>query len=223
MEFDAGPELRELFLKNWLVNLSGEPGRYLEKDLMQEHHNDVLEERMKRSDVEWDSKQMRDTHSRVVHHTERIKKEMRSTLELLPKGWKHPKPHDRPEIKILLDEYHATRLHEFRRGRKYQSSSEFVDEFTEGMKKLPEKLGKWKVELAHSDLMGASLEGFKPVSEIDDVVEDEDEELVHPNVSRPTGGCREFVNGELQIIANTGGEPELMRGGVEDEEDSGDQ
>ena len=94
LEIDAGPELRDMFLRNWLVNLSGEAGRYLEKDLMQEHHNDILEGRIKRSGMEWDSKQMRDTHSRMVHHTERIKKEMWSTVALSPKGWKHPKPHD---------------------------------------------------------------------------------------------------------------------------------
>ena len=103
LEIEAGPKLRDLVLRNWLVNLSGEPGRYMEKDLMQEHHNDILENRIKRGGIEWDSRQMRDVHSRMVHHTERIKKEMRTTLALSPKGWKHPKPHDRPEIKILLD------------------------------------------------------------------------------------------------------------------------
>ena len=118
LEIDGGG-LRDLFLRNWLVNLSGEPGRYIEKDLMQEHHNDVLESKIKRGGIEWDSRQMRDIHSRMVHHTKRIKKEMRSTLALSPKGWKHPKPHDRPEIKILLDEYRTTRLHTFRKGRRY--------------------------------------------------------------------------------------------------------
>lgn len=131
-EFDAGPELQNLFLRNWLVNLSGEAGRHLEKDLMQEHYNDVLQDRTKRSDVDWDSKQMRDTHSRVVHHTERIKTEMRPTLGLSPKGGKHPKPHDRPEIKLLLNNYHLMRLHEFRKGRRYPSSSQFQDEFSQG-------------------------------------------------------------------------------------------
>lgn len=130
LEFDAGPELRALFLQNWLVNLSGEANRYIEKDLMQEHHNDILEGRIKRGGVEWDSRQMRDIHSRMVHHTERIKKEMRSTLALLPKGWKHPTPNDRPEIWRLLDVYRTTQLHTFRKGRQYQSSAQFVDEFS---------------------------------------------------------------------------------------------
>jgi hypothetical protein len=45
LEFDAGQELRTMFLQNWLVNSSGEAGRYLEKDLMQEHHKAGLEEK----------------------------------------------------------------------------------------------------------------------------------------------------------------------------------
>lgn len=219
LEIDAGPELRNLFLQNWLINLSGEAGRYIEKDLMQEHHNDILEGRIKRGGMEWDSKQMRDIHSRIVHHTERIKKEMRSTLALLPKGWKHPKPHDRPEIKILLDEYRTTQLHTFRKGRQYRSSANFEDEFSQGMKKMPEKLKKWKADLMHSDLMTAhttspGTSGVGP--EVGDTMEDEDEEL--PQLShRLTEGHRELVDGELWII----NDEELRRSQEEGADDDG--
>jgi len=219
LEVDAGPELRNLFLRNWLVNLSGEPGRYLEKDLMQEHYNDILEGRIKRGGVEWDSKQMRDIHSRMVHHTERIKKEMRSTLTLSPKGWKHPKPHDRPEIKILLNVYRATQLHTFRKGRQYQSSTQFEDEFSQGVKRLPEKLKKWKAELTHSDLMATtSLEGFK-TSVPDNTVEEEDEdEELQLNVPQLTQGHREFINGELSMVDDEESRRRQEEGGVDDDE-----
>ena len=163
LEFDAGQELRTMFLENWLVNLSGEAGRYLEKDLMQEHHNEVLEERVGKQGASWDSKQMRDIHSRTVQHTERIKKEVRPALALLPKGWKHTKPHDRPEIKILLDVYRTTRLHTFRKGRQYRSTTDFEDEFSRGMDRLEAKLEKWKMDLKHSDLMAETLPGAHEV------------------------------------------------------------
>jgi len=218
LEIDAGPELRDLFLRNWLVNLSGEGGRYLEKDLMQEHYNDILEGRIKRGGVEWDGKQMRDVHSRTVHHTERIKKEMRSTLALLPRSWGHPKPHDRPEIKILLDVYRTTQLHTFRKGRQYRSSARFEDEFSQGVKRLPEKLRKWKAGLTHSDLVAVASPGAcKMVSGPDDMEEDDSEELLQPNVHQLTGGHREFVNGELSMV----NDEELRRreGRVEDDED----
>jgi len=219
LEIDCGPKLRDLFLRNWLVNLSGEPGRYIEKDLMQEHHNDVLEGKIKRGGIEWDSRQMRDIHSRMVHHTERIKKEMRSTLALSPKGWKHPKPHDRPEIKILLDQYRATQLHTFRKGRRYRSSARFEDNFSKGVRKLPEKLEKWKADLARSDLATAASPGT--MQALDDTVtmEDGEEELLRLNVHQLTEGHREFVDGELRMV----NDEELQRGrdevGVDGDED----
>jgi len=205
LEIEGG-ELRDLFLQNWLVNLSGEPGRYIEKDLMQEHHNDVLESKIKRGGIEWDSRQMRDIHSRMVHHTERIKKEMRSTLALSPKGWKHPKPHDRPEIKILLDQYRTTQLHTFRKGRRYRSSARFEDEFAQGVKRLPEKLKKWKADLVRSDLTTAASLGTTSVP--DGTMEGGGEELLQLNVHQLTRGHREFVDGELHMVDDE----ELRRG-----------
>ena len=222
LEFDFDPELRTIFLENWLVNLSGEAGRYLEKDLMQEHHNEVLEERVKKHGTSWDGKQMRDIHSRTVQHIERIKKELRPALALSPKGWKHPKPHDRPEIKILLDVYRTTQLHTFRQGRRYQSTANFVDEFSQGMDKLETRLNKWKSDLKHSDLTATTLSRTQnapaPDTEADDEEEvddddggdggevgdgdgegdDEGEDLT---VSVPqTEGHREFVGGELHMV-----------------------
>lgn len=216
LEIDAGPELRKLFLQNWLVNPSGEAGRYLEKDLMQEHHNDVLEDRIKKSGIDWDSKQMRDTHSRMVHHTKRIKKEVRSTVALLPKGWKHPKPHDRPEIKILLDVYHKTDLHRFRKGRRYRSSLQFENQFYKGVEKLPEKLEKWKTGLTHSDLVtAASLKGFEPTLDPDNTAEGEDELLLQANIHQPTGGHRELIDGELWMVTDASKDG----GGMDEDED----
>jgi hypothetical protein len=206
LEFDAGPELWDLFLRNWLVNLSGEPTCYLEKDLMQEHHNDILEGRIKRGGVEWDSVQMREIHSRMVHNTEQVNKEMRSTLALAPKGWNHPTPHNRPEIKILLDTYSATQLHTFQKGRWYRSTAQFMDEFSQGVERLPEKLKKWKAELVHSDLVTTTSLGTPKVTPEpndtveNDPVEDENEELLRLDIHQITEGHCELVDGELCMV-----------------------
>lgn len=206
LEFDAGQELRTMFLRNWLVNLSGETGRYLEKDLMQEHHNATLEERSKRQGMSWDSKQMRDVHSRTVQHIERIKKELRPALALSPKGWKHTAPHDRPEIKILLDVYRTTQLHTFGQGRQYQSSIDFVDNFTQGVEKLEMKLDKWKADLDYSDLMATAhlnngLGDSESAGSDDDEVEHGEEEDPMTSVAQ-TGGYCEFENGELYVVSD---------------------
>ena len=188
---------------------------------MQEHHNDILEGRVKRSGTEWDSRQMRDVHSRMVHHTERIKKEMRSTLALLPKGWKHPKPHDRPEIKILLDVYRTTQLHTFRKGRQYKSSAQFKDDFSQGVKRLPEKLRKWKAGLTHSDMVAADSPGLcETASEPGSMTEDEDEEPPQLNTYQLTEGHREFFGGELCMVNDEEMRGRQEEGGVSDDEDN---
>ena len=139
----------------------------------------------------------------ALTHTERIKKEVRSTVALLPKGWKHPKPHDRPEIKILLDVYHKTNLHRFRKGRRYRSSLQFENQFYKGVEKLPEKLEKWKTGLTHSDLVtAASLKGFEPTLDPDNTAEGEDELLLQANIHQPTGGHRELIDGELWMVTD---------------------
>lgn len=210
LEIDAGHELRMMFLQNWLVNLSGEAGRYLEKDLMQEHYNEVLEERSKRQGMSWDSKQMRNIHSMTVQHVERIKKELRYALALSPKGWKHTKPHDRPEIKILLEVYRTTQLHTFRRGRQYRSSRSFVDEFAQGIERLELKLDKWKTELKRSDLMMrlGETEATIPDDELGvEQMDDGEEKDLVVGVAQTEGHC-EFVDGELHMVDDEVGSEE---------------
>ena len=59
LELESSPVLRDVFLQNWLVNPSGEPGRTMEGDLYQEHLNRELEEAIGRGGSEWDSKFIR--------------------------------------------------------------------------------------------------------------------------------------------------------------------
>jgi hypothetical protein len=197
LEYDTDQELRTMFLRNWLVNPSGEAGRFIEKDLMQEHHNEVLEERLKIQGKSWDSRAMRDIHSRTVQHVERIKKELRPALGLFPKGWKHTKPHDRPEIKILHDVYRTMQLHKFRQGRQYKSSF-FVDEFSRGVDRLEIKLDKWKSELTHSQLESTTcFQPLAPEEELDDGNQfaeggDETRDSGNGHMVTQTEGCRAY-------------------------------
>ncbi|KAJ7488761.1 hypothetical protein B0H11DRAFT_1860327 [Mycena galericulata] len=50
LEFECSPELKEALLNNWLINLSGEIGKWLEGDLMHEHYNKWLEDMVSRRD-----------------------------------------------------------------------------------------------------------------------------------------------------------------------------
>jgi len=94
-----------------------------------------------------------------------------------------------------------TQLHTFRKGRRYRSSIQFEDEFSEGVRKLPEKLKRWGAELVHSDLVNtASSETFKPASGLNDTDKDEDDELLRSNAHKLTEGHHELIDGELYII-----------------------
>ena len=85
------------------------------------------------------------------------------------------------------------------------------------MRRLPEKLKKWKADLVHSDLAATTSLGTTSVP--DDVMEDGDEELLRLNVDRLTEGHRELVDEELHMV----NDEELQRGqeeaGVDDDED----
>ncbi|KAJ7018511.1 hypothetical protein C8F04DRAFT_922199, partial [Mycena alexandri] len=56
LEYECSPELKEAILSNWLLNLAGEVGRWIEGDLMQEHYNRWLEDMVKRRGGNFDDK-----------------------------------------------------------------------------------------------------------------------------------------------------------------------
>jgi hypothetical protein len=39
LKYEASEDLKNAILNNWLVNLSGDPGKWIEGDLLQEHYN----------------------------------------------------------------------------------------------------------------------------------------------------------------------------------------
>lgn len=122
LELESSPALRDVFLKNWLVNPSGEPGRNIEGDLFQEHINLDLEEGITWKNTDWDSPYIREVHAPNVVHFVELKNEWGRGVGLAKRRGNHPEPHSRPEIRTLLRTYKTARLHLFRAGRSYKSS-----------------------------------------------------------------------------------------------------
>ncbi|KAI0363006.1 hypothetical protein BV20DRAFT_1058423 [Pilatotrama ljubarskyi] len=120
LELESSPALREAFLRNWLVNPSGEPGRTIEGDLLQEHLNLELEEAITRKGAEWDSKFIRQVISPNVYHFVELK-------------------NYRPEIKTLLATYKDAELHCFRPGRSHRNWKEVKSNFEAGVVNLEKK------------------------------------------------------------------------------------
>ncbi|KAF7371884.1 hypothetical protein MVEN_00045600 [Mycena venus] len=61
LEFECSPELKEALLNNWLINLCGELGKFLEGDLMQEWNNWWLSDFSGQHGGDYDDKIYRET------------------------------------------------------------------------------------------------------------------------------------------------------------------
>lgn len=48
LQYKASQDLRDAILNNWLVNITGKVGKWIEADLLQEHYNRWLEDMVKK-------------------------------------------------------------------------------------------------------------------------------------------------------------------------------
>lgn len=193
LELESTAKTKDAFLRNWLVNPSGESGRHQEGDLMQEHLNLALEEAVKRSGSEWDGKLIRDVISRNIHYFVDLKNGWGETVGLKKRKGYHPEPHSQPEIKILTRTYKEAHLHEFIRHRSCPSSPETSDRFGQGIQNLQAgKLKKWIAdsmrghrlqetslaampkgiqELLEEDITGTEGDDSQEASEVDPIMQ----------------------------------------------------
>ncbi|KAI9065081.1 hypothetical protein FKP32DRAFT_1533919, partial [Trametes sanguinea] len=139
LELESSEALRSTFLKNWLVNPSGEPGKTLEGDLFEEHVNLILEESITRKNAEWDDTFLREVISPNACHFIELKNLWGIGVGLSKRHGHHPEPHSRPEIRRLLETYHDEELHRFRKGRSYTDTAPAINTFREGIKNLEKK------------------------------------------------------------------------------------
>ncbi|KAJ7110688.1 hypothetical protein C8R44DRAFT_934414 [Mycena epipterygia] len=136
LQFECSPELKEALLNNWLMNIKGEIGKFLEGDLLQEHYNRWLEDMVKRRGGDFDDKFYRKTIAPNVQHFLQIKEDIESAFELKRRSKAHPEPHLRDETKLLLRMYKDEELHQFRSGRSMGHAA--VNRFDRGYQRLEE-------------------------------------------------------------------------------------
>ncbi|KAK7687036.1 hypothetical protein QCA50_009536 [Cerrena zonata] len=145
LELESSPELKSAYLRNMLVNPSGE--QWMEGDLHLEHLNLELENSIAHKNGEWDDEHIRTVVAPNISHFTTLKNTFREGLGLAKRRTKHTAPHSRPEIKILLRTYRDEELHLFRTGRCYGDVDHDVDTFAKGYKALYEgKMSKFIVE-----------------------------------------------------------------------------
>ncbi|KAF8054715.1 hypothetical protein FPV67DRAFT_1657784 [Lyophyllum atratum] len=127
-------DLSDAILNNWLVNLTGELGKWIEADLMQEHYNRWLEDMAEKMGGEFDDKFYRHTLSPNVQHFLRIKEEIESAFELNSRSKTNGSAHLRDEFQSLLRMYREDELHRFRSARSMGHAA--VNTFNLGYERL---------------------------------------------------------------------------------------
>jgi hypothetical protein len=86
LRYEASKDLKNALLSHMLVNLTGELGKWIEGDLMQEHYNRWLEDMVSKRGGEFDDEFYR--HSNV-HHFLRIKEVIESGFKLESRSKTH--------------------------------------------------------------------------------------------------------------------------------------
>lgn len=148
LELESGPELRHAILTSMLINFTGQPGKFCGADFFQEYLNRLLEAIVERKGTEYGSKYIRKVIALNLHHFARIKTAYgREAVGLKPRAVHHTKPHQKPEVKKLLQVYQEHELHSFRPGRKIDEYDREIDDYATGVNYLQgTKLKRWVEE-----------------------------------------------------------------------------
>ena len=190
LELECSPQLRELILRGWLVNLTGRPGKFCAGDLNQEHFNRLLQMIVERKGAEYGAPFIRNTIARNLHHLAQLKQEWNGSIGLAKRSGTHTEPHTQPEVRTLLDLYQETKLHHFCIGRGKEAND--IDEFGRGMTSLQEgKLQKWIQASVRQRSISLGI----------DITEEEDAE---PDcIGQQTWGAMDIEDGQLAVHAGS--------------------
>jgi hypothetical protein len=136
--FEFPEDMRQALLENWLVNLKGLPGHFLEMDLMQEHCNFWLEHMAQHKGKEFDDAFYRDVVSANVLWFLRVKDEMEDAVSLQRRSKKHTEVKLQNELRATMDLLRKNKVNKRVPGRTWGHQAE--DDFSKGLAAL--KSGK---------------------------------------------------------------------------------
>lgn len=153
-QYEALTSLCNVIHDNWLVNIKGEVGRWIERDLLQEHYNKWLEDLASVHGGEFGDGFYRKTVALNVEAFLRLKEEFKSAFKLKRQSKWHISPHLRAEYTSLLKHFQKEELHLFWMKRSMGHAAE--DLFNEGFQTLYE--GKLASFLSESKRWATNLE-----------------------------------------------------------------
>ncbi|KAA1470451.1 hypothetical protein DENSPDRAFT_774873 [Dentipellis sp. KUC8613] len=134
IELEFPESTRVALFNNWLVNLTGKPGRFHPLDLMQEHFNFWLEELAQHKGKEFNDPWYRNVLSMHVHHFLHLKEEMEDLVLIARRTKKHSAPHLMNEYREALRICRENDLHSHHQGRDFGHHS--LDDYSRGFDML---------------------------------------------------------------------------------------
>ena len=194
--------LRQAILNNWLVNLHGKDGEWIEMDLMQEHFNFWLEEMAQHKGKAFDEPFYQSILSANVHHFMRLKDEMEECVSLQGRRKRHSAPNLKNELQALMKHLRDNLLTSLNEVNRYRTGRDegfsAVDDFANGFNTL--KKGKLKNYIkrscSYSDILGMqnSTEGPEDLDQDETIDEEMQDTINAPPPHTIT------LNGELHLV-----------------------
>ncbi|KAK6969274.1 hypothetical protein R3P38DRAFT_3337119 [Favolaschia claudopus] len=135
LELESNSYLKDASLFSMVLNPDGGHGQFKPCDIYQEFLNKCLDPIVQRKDADYGAFHIRNIYSRNIKDIHDLKTEFRKGLDLTKRTSKHKKPHEKPEVKILLKTYRDNELHKRRPGRTYKDGRD-VNDFERGMQHL---------------------------------------------------------------------------------------
>ncbi|THU96622.1 hypothetical protein K435DRAFT_664083 [Dendrothele bispora CBS 962.96] len=130
IRYESSRDLKDAIFNNLLVNITGELGNWIEKDLLQEHYNRWLEFMIQRSGGTFDDFFHRVLIAPNAEFFLRLRESIEDGFELRRRGKSHTSPHLRNEYKVLLEMFKDEEVHLFCPGRSMGHAAK--DLFNEG-------------------------------------------------------------------------------------------
>ncbi|KAE9383972.1 hypothetical protein BT96DRAFT_1008576 [Gymnopus androsaceus JB14] len=111
--YKSSKELKDAIWNNWLVNVTGELGKWITDDLLQEHYNQWLEDMVQKSGGTYDNTFLWKIILPNVKFFLQLKEQIEGALDLFKCLKSHTSPHLRDEFKQLLTMHGNDTLHFF--------------------------------------------------------------------------------------------------------------
>ncbi|KAJ8089135.1 hypothetical protein PM082_014383 [Marasmius tenuissimus] len=149
LEYEASPKLREAVLNNWLMNLKGLEGHWLEGDLFQEHHNKWVEDMIGQHGGQFDDPLYREIISPNTQLFIELKDAAADAFGLKRCNKLHTSPHLRNEYQTLLQKLRETETHLFCPTRSFGFAANHLGDlgYEQLFKPLADELEKYSARL----------------------------------------------------------------------------